>query len=438
MASDDVTPDEIKCPNCGELIPVSQAIYHQIANRTREELKAETLEQRKAIVAKERALQEQEGSIEQTISERVQLAKAEVQREADERARAALSVELEDLRRQASEKDAKLLEAERAELELRQHKRQLEDRERSLELEMARKIDAERRNIEDSTTRRLQEEHHLKDEEKDKKLRDALRMNDELRRKLEQGSQQTQGEVLELELEALIRSEFPSDQIEPVPKGVSGADVIQRVVDKHGNICGTILWESKRTKAWSDGWLQKLKDDQRALKADVAVIVSEALPKDCNSFSQVSGVWVSNPQCAIGLAIAIRLQLTEVAIVRLAAVGKNEKMEVIYDYLSGSEFKQRVEAIVEAFVSMQQDLLEERRITERRWAKREKQIQRVISNTSGMYGDLQGLIGSSLQDIPALSATPGDATQGATAQHSLALPFPSTEVDETDSGENGL
>ena len=284
----------------------------------------------------------------------MQLAKVEVQREADERARAALSVELEDLRREASEKDAKLLEAERAELELRQQKRKLEDRERSLDLEMARKIDAERRSIEDNTTRRLQEEHHLKDEEKDKKLRDALRMNDELRRKLEQGSQQTQGEVLELELEALIRSEFPFDQIEPVPKGVSGADIIQRVVDKHGRICGTILWESKRTKAWSDGWLQKLKDDQRALKADVAVMVSEALPKDCNSFSQVSGVWVSNPQCAIGLAIAIRLQLTEIAIVRLAAVGKNEKMEVIYDYLSGSEFKQRVEAIVEAFVSMQQ------------------------------------------------------------------------------------
>ena len=233
---------------------------------------------------------------------------------------------------------------------------------------------------------------------------DALKVNEELHRKLQQGSQQTQGEVLELELEQLLRTHFPLDQIESVPKGIGGADVIQRVVSKSGNFCGTIVWESKRTKAWSEGWPQKLKDDQRAVKAEIAVLVSEILPKDCKNFGQCDGIWVSNSQCAVGLAAALRVQLVEVAMTKLAAVGKNEKMETLYQYLSGSEFRQRVEAIVEAFVAMQEDLQEERRVTERRWAKREKQIQKVISNTSGMYGDFQGLIGSSLQTIPSLTA----------------------------------
>ena len=200
---------------------------------------------------------------------------------------------------------------------------------------MARKIDAERAKIQENTTRQLQEEHRLKDAEKDKKLQDAIRVNEELRRKLQQGSQQTQGEVLELELEELIRTNFPLDQIEPVPKGVGGADIIQKVMSKSGNLCGTIVWESKHTKAWSDGWLQKLKDDQRAVKADIAVLISEVLPKDCKHFGQYEGIWISNSQCAVSLAVALRAQLVEVAMTKLAAVGKNEKMETLYQYLSG-------------------------------------------------------------------------------------------------------
>ena len=178
-------------------------------------------------------------------------------------------------------------------------------------------------------------------------------------------------------------------------------------MSKTGHVCGTIVWESKRTKAWSDGWLIKLKDDQRSVKADIAVLVSEALPKDCRGFGQYEGIWVSGSQSAISLAVALRSQLVEVAMTKLAAVGKNEKMEILYQYLSGAEFRQRVEAIVEAFVAMQKDLQEERRVTERRWARREKQIQKVISNTSGMYGDFQGLIGSSLQTIPLLGSGHG-------------------------------
>jgi hypothetical protein len=402
--ADDIPLDDIKCPNCGELIPISQTIYQQIADRARDQLKAETLEQRKALTLKEKELRERENAIEQTVAEQLTLARGQLQKDADKRAWDALAVEIADLRQQAAENRHQLETARQSELELRKQKRELQDRERALELETARRIDAERHKIRDETMKRLQEEHWLRDAEKDKKLQDVLKANEELRRKLEGGSQQIQGEVLELELEALLRTAFPIDEIEPVPKGVVGADVVQKVINKSGHHCGTILWELKRTKAWSDAWLAKLKDDMRLAKADLGIIVSEALPKDCTNFKQMNGLWVSNPQCAINLAIALRLQLEQVATTRLAAIGKNEKMEVIYHYLSGAEFRQRVEAIVEAFIDLQDDLLEERRVAERRWSRREKQIQKVISNTAGMYGDLQGLIGSSLQNIPALTA----------------------------------
>jgi hypothetical protein len=473
MINERDTVDEIKCPNCGATIPVSQAISHQISERIRTELKAESVRQQQAFAAREKTIKEKEVALENIIQDRVNTAQINISKEAEKKARdavlleiedlkrqtvekdqklsalqkaeldlrtqkrqledrqknidleierrladerelikvktaqdlrEALSVEIKDLKQRSAEKERKLLEAQQVELELRKEKRELEERSRELELEVVRRIDAERIKIQDDTTRQLQEEHRLKDAEKDKKLQDALKVNDELRRKLQQGSQQTQGEVLELELEELIRTSFPMDQVEPIPKGVSGADVIQRVMSKSGHLCGTIVWESKRTKTWSDGWLPKLKDDQRSVKADLAVLVSEALPKDCRGFGQYDGIWVSDSQSLISLAVALRTQLVEVAMTKLAAVGKNEKMEILYHYLSGSEFKQRIEAIVEAFVDMQEDLQDERRVMERRWSRREKLIQKVISNTSGMYGDFQGLIGSSLQAIPLLTS----------------------------------
>jgi hypothetical protein len=241
----------------------------------------------------------------------------------------------------------------------------------------------------------------LKLAEKEKQIQDAKKVNDELKRKLEQGSQQAQGEVLELQLEELLRSAFPRDQIEPVPKGCNGADIVQTVISRSGRACGTILWESKRTKAFSDGWLQKLKDDQRKLTAEIAVLVTEALPKDCSTFVYTNDIWVSNLQCALSLAMAIRMQLINLAVARAAADGAKQKSEILYEYVSSTQFRQRVEAIAEAFIGMQSGLQEEKRAAQKQWAKREKQIEQVISNTAGMYGELQALTG--LSDIPALT-----------------------------------
>jgi hypothetical protein len=402
--------DKIKCPNCGDLFPVTQALYHQIAERAREEVTQGVARREKALAVDQARLKEERDTIDRTVAEKTKVALSEIEKRAHTKAQEAVSVELEDLKRQAAEKDRKLDAAHQSELEWRKQKRELDERAKNLDLEAARKIDEERQKIQDETARRVAEEYRMRDAEKDKKLHDALKVNDELKRKLEQGSQQTQGEVLELQLEELIRGAFPLDQIDAVPKGMNGADVVQKVFNKSGHFCGTIVWESKRTKVWSEGWLQKLKDDQRALKAEIAILVSEVLPKDISGFSQRSGIWISNFSSAIGIAQILRAQLIQLANVRAAAVGKNEKMEVLYEYLTSTEFRQRVEAIAEAFIQMQSDLSEERRVAEKRWAKRQKEIDRVFQNTAGMYGELQGLLGStSLQDIPALTASDGQS-----------------------------
>jgi hypothetical protein len=201
----------------------------------------------------------------------------------------------------------------------------------------------------------------------------------------------------------LLRGKFPFDIIEPVPKGEFGGDVIQRVMGAGDQAVGTILWESKRTKNWSDTWLPKLREDQRAAKAEVAVIVSQALPKGVETFEAIDGVWVANPRTALPVAVILRQSLIEIAQARQTSAGQQTKTEMIYQYLTGPRFRHRIEAIVEAFSTMQNDLDRERKAIMKQWAKREEQILRVMQATVGMYGDLQGIAGKTLQEIDGLS-----------------------------------
>jgi hypothetical protein len=238
--------------------------------------------------------------------------------------------------------------------------------------------------------------------EKDQTIASMQQKIEELKQKAEQGSQQLQGEVQELELENLLRIKFPFASIEPVAKGEFGGDVLQRVFSQNGQYCGAILWESKRTKNWSDSWLVKLREDQRSAKAEVSVIVSQALPKDVETFDVVDGVWVTAPRASLPLATILRQSLMDVTVARQVSDGQQTKTEMVYQYLTGPRFKHRVEAIVEAFTTMQEDLERERKAFTRQWAKREEQIERVIGATAGMYGDLQGIAGKSMQEISGL------------------------------------
>jgi hypothetical protein len=392
----------IICPHCHREIPLTEAISHQIREQLRKEFDSEVNKKEQELFQKEQALSEKEKVMEEDFAQKIKIEKAKLEEEAKKKAEQTIAVELNDLKAQVTEKDQKLLEAQSAELELRKQRRELEERQRILELEMTRKLDDEREKIREETLSIFTEEHRLKDSEKDKKISDMLKQIEDLKRKAEQGSQQTQGEVLELELEEMLKANFPLDNLEPVGKGKRGADILQRVHNQSGQYCGTIIWESKRTKGWSDGWIDKLKEDQREAKAEIAVLVTTALPKEVNNFTQINGVWVTNFPLAICLAGPLRMTLIQVANAKLSEVGKYEKMEVLYGYLSGPEFRQKVEAIIEAFNLMRKDLDQEKRTMNKIWSKREKQIERVVYNISGMFGAMQGIMGASLPEIKSL------------------------------------
>ena len=329
-------------------------------------------------------------------------------------AREQVTVELRDKDQQLADAATKLRAAQDAELALRKDRRELEEQQQALELTLVRQLDEERTKIREAAKKEAFDERQLKEAEKDKLIADLRAQADDLKRKLEQGSQQLQGEVLEITLENLFRQYFPFDEITPVPKGVHGGDVTHTVRDVSGAVCGIILWESKRTKNWSDGWLPKLRDDQRAAKAQVAILVSLELPKDVTTFRHIDGIWVTSVPCAISLASALRTGLLEVAAAKRALDGRTDKMELLYSYLSGPEFRHRVEGIVEAFVTLRDDLEAEKRSTQRMWAKREKQLERATMQTAGMYGDLQGIIGAVLPAIESLAPPRLEAPESTT------------------------
>jgi len=363
----------IQCPACGTSIPVSEALASQV--------RAEV----------EISLHEE---YERRLRSAVQRARAESQ---DEHERA-----MADLVSQVVEQRRKAQEAQERELALLKRARELEERQQEVDLEIARRLSEEKKQIEEDLRRVAAEQYSLKLKEKDSQIEDLKNLLEQARRKSEQGSQERQGEVLELDLEEVLERSFPLDLIHPVPKGIRGADLIQEVRNAALEPCGTILWETKNTKQWSPSWTAKLKDDQRAAGAGLAILVSVALPEEVRSFGLVDGVWVSSIGCYLPLAVALREQLIRVAFARKAADGMHEKMESLYAYLSGDEFRQRVEAIVETFRVMQDQLARERRAMEKLWKEREKQIERLSLNTVGMYGAIRGLIGARLPEIPAL------------------------------------
>ncbi len=325
-----------------------------------------------------------------------------LQEQAQETANQRIALDLEDMHNQIKEKSDQLSEAQKIVLGLRSHQRELDAKMEDLEQEVERRLEDERKKIANDARGKAEEEFRLKLLEKETQL-DGIRAELEaVKRKAEQGSQQLQGEAAEQGLETVLRCNFPYDLIEPVGKGVRGADTHQCVRTPDGQFCGIIIWESKNTKNWSDRWLSKLKEDQLASKADMAVIVTTVLPEDVINFACVDGVWVTGFTYAIGLASALRETLVQVARARRSMEGKDEKIEMLYHYLSGSEFKQRVEMIVTTFKDMKNELDSEKRALTRIWSQREKSIEKVITNVAGMYGDLHGIVGAALPTIETL------------------------------------
>lgn len=353
----------------------------------------EELERERASLTAERT------SIEKEVLKRVDTNR----RSMEAAAKAAAEAELVSVREELGDQTAKLREAQNKEIELRKQQRALEQEKNEFQLKLTRELDAERSKIVEETSRKVSEDYSMKELEWAKHRADLMKQMDEMRRKAEQGSQQAQGEAFELAVEEILKEAFVHDSIEPVAKGVTGGDILQVVNTKTGARCGAIVWELKNTKAFSEGWVQKLKDNQREAKADLAVIVTKAMPAGVERIGQVDGVWVVDLKSMMGLALALRASLVEIAQAKRAQAGRKEKAEEVWDYINGPEFRGRMQAIVELFVTMKEDLDSERRSIEKTWAKREKLLMRAIGSSAGMYGDFQGLVGSSLPEIKALS-----------------------------------
>jgi len=321
---------------------------------------------------------------------------------AEQKARAAFALDKQLLETQLAEERCKREAAQQAELALRKERSALEERARGIDLEVARRVDSEKQGLADAIRRGFAEQQELKIKQKDLVIDDLRRALDEARRKTEQGSQERQGEVLEIDVQAELERLFPHDLIAPVPKGARGADLVHEVRNAALQACGTIVWETKNTRRWQPAWLDKLKADQRAVGAGIAVVISTALPEGIVEFGRVDGVWVAGLRAWPALAVALREQLIAVAFAHAAAEGKQEKMEFLYRYLAGDQFCSRIEAMVEAFTALQSGLNRERAAMERIWKEREKQIDRVLANTAGMYGEVRGILGSSVPPVPAL------------------------------------
>lgn len=383
----------ITCPKCGESISIDDVLTHQIENKLK-----------KQYEDKEKSIRE---SIEKESSKKLEQDKAEMEKKIkaqilkDSEADKVASIEKNKLlEEQLADKDAKLKEARQNEVALIKAQQKLKDDQEAFELNSARQLAEERKQIEEEASKKATEAKQAEIDQYKKQVSDAQKANDELNRKLAQGSQQTQGEVQELALEELLKESFIYDDISPVGKGVNGADVIQTVKTKSGIECGKIIWESKKTKTWTENWIQKLKDDQRQAKADLAVIVTSAMPQGATGIVQKDGVWICDIKLALSIGILLRHSLETVAREKSMSVGKNEKVEILYAYLTGTEFKQRIEVIVETFSNMKSSLDKEKLYFTKTWAEKEKQIDRVIQNTVGIYGDLSGVV--QLQKIEAL------------------------------------
>ncbi len=416
----------ITCPSCNVEFPLTETLAQPIVAAERAKIQRETQERvatlkeheqdlsqrQQALEVLKRELDVRQADIDAAVEQRLLAERDVLAKAAEKKAADAYNVRLLAVEEELAQKQAKLAQAESAELALRKERRILEVEKQRLELEVERRLEAERLRIREATQKEEEQSYLLKLAEKDKLISDMKRQVEELRRRGDQSSQQLQGEVLELELEAMLRTAFPGDQIEPVPKGRNGGDVVHKVIGPNGLQSGTILWESKRVRAWSNDWLTKNREDQRLVGASVGAIVTTALPKGVDAFDRLDGVWVAQLRCAMPLAKALRHALIEAAMAKVAGQGRDGKMERLYEYLIGPLFRNRVSAIIEAGISMQDDLEAEKRAMTKHWAKRQRRLELLVDGTAGMWGDLQGLAGRSIPELEGLQVPQLDDGMG--------------------------
>ena len=371
---------EIKCPNCGTEFELNESLKNEVEK----ELRGKMMDWQKK---KEDEYEKQKTAL---INDTLRKATDDT------------LVKIKALEEESRIKTQQLQTLQKKELDLLRDKNALEEKQKNMEVEIEKRFLEKRKEIEESAIKKEQEIFDLKTKEYKLQMEQQQKLIEELKRKSERGSMQLQGESQELLLEEILQSYFPFDIIEEVEKGVEGADCIQVIRNNSDKICGKIIYESKRTKAWSNGWIDKLKADMRNSGSDVAILVTQVFPKDMEKFGEKDGVWICTFNEVSSVAQLLRNGIIKIYEAQKSQENKGDKMQLLYNYLTGIEFRGQMESIVEGFMAMKQSIMKERIQMEKLWKEREKQLEKVLLSTSGLYGSVKGIAGAGVSNIPLL------------------------------------
>lgn len=389
------TKSTIKCPNCQHEFEATDAFRQEVERDLNK--KAKEWQEKK-----EEEFKKKEDAFRMELNEALTKQKQAL----EDHLRKSLANDYENKLKLLSEANAqneeKLKAARQKELEFLKKEQDLKNKEAELEINIQKKLNEERNTITDTIRKQEHEKNSLKIKELEKQLEDSKKLAEEMQRKAEQGSMQLQGEVLELALEELLRTSFPFDVIEEVGKGIKGADCVQTVRNSLGSISGKIIYESKRTKAFQNEWIEKLKSDMRSTQADIAVIVTETMPREMTGFGMKDGVWICSFNEIKSLAFVLRDSLVKIQTAMAIQENRGDKMQLLYNYLTSNEFRQQIEAIVEGFTALKDGISKEKIQMEKLWKEREKQLEKVILNTTHFYGSVKGIAGNAIGDIKTL------------------------------------
>lgn len=418
--------NDIKCPNCGHSFDVENVLTADIEQKLQQQYQeklqkslGKVEDDKKKLEAEQLLFEEKKKKENEIFAQKIQQEKIKLETEIQEQLRKSISADFENrlklLQQNNAEAEEKLKEARKKELDFLQKEQQLKNKEAELEITLQKKLQEERtiiteqvRSLEAEKNSQKETGYQLKLKEMQIQIDEQKKLAEEMRRRAEQGSMQRQGEGQELLLEELIKEYFPFDLVEEVGKGVEGADCIQIVRNNLGRECGKIIYESKRTKTWNNNWIDKLKTDMRSRSADVAILVTQVFPKDMERFGEKDGIWICTFAEVQSVAHLLRNGIMKINEIQKREENKGDKMQLLYNYLTGNEFKGQVEAIVEGFMAMKQGISKERIQMEKIWKEREKQLEKVLINTSGLYGSVKGIAGASIGDIPLLDGTEDD------------------------------
>lgn len=403
----------IQCPNCGTAIDVNDLLKHQIEETLRKEFQSKAAMQEKELALKNEQFEKAKAEFEakkrqenELFVERLEREKKQAERDIAEKLKQKLEEENQErialMNKELAEKSEKLRELNKMEAEIAKLNREKLEMKEAIEAQLQRQLNDQLIQEKEKIRKLEEEKNELKVKELLKQLEDQKKLTEEMKRKQEQGSMQMQGEVQELAIEEFIMQNFPLDTLEEIKKGATGADCLQIVNTREVQNCGTIYYESKRTKAFQPAWIEKFKNDIRTKKANIGVLVTEVMPADMDRMGMKEGIWICTFEEFKGLSAVLRQSLIQISQAVQSQENKGDKMEMLYDFLTSNEFRLQIEGIVEGFSQMQADLVSEKRAMQRIWSQREKQIEKVILNTTNMYGNIRGIAGNAVQAVRAL------------------------------------